>query len=112
MRVLKYLSLKPGSISEYIGVHDNIPPQIVEGILSVGITKMDLYLYQNHAVMLLECPDELDVEAAMAKLATLPGQEEWENLVSLFQECQPGDTSSMKWHPMNRIFSLHNSSLS
>ena len=104
--ILKYISLKPSGIQQYIKVHQQVPSEIVDGIKSVGITKMDIFLHDNHAVMVLEYPDGLDIDTAMATLATLPGQAEWEQFVSQFQECNPEDSSDQKWHPMSQIFSL------
>ncbi|MDE6316600.1 MAG: L-rhamnose mutarotase, partial [Muribaculaceae bacterium] len=47
-----------------------------------------------------------DRDAAMARLATLPRQAEWEEFVGQFQQCEPGSTSAGKWREMTRIFSL------
>ena len=101
-----YLKNSEENLKNYCKVHDEIWPEIVEGIKSVGITSMDIYLLGNLAVMIMECPDDLDVDAAMDRLATLPRQSEWEDFVAQFQECEPGSTSAQKWHTMNKVFSL------
>lgn len=107
-RFVKMLDLidDPKLIAEYKKTHDEIPAQIVEGIRAVGIASMDLYLLGNRAVMIMECPDDIDVQEAMQKLATLPGQEEWEKRVAKFQQCNPEDSSAEKWQPMTQIFEL------
>ena len=107
-RFVKTLCLKNSeeNLKNYCKAHDEIWPEIVEGIKSVGITSMDIYLLGNLAVMIMECPDDLDVDAAMDRLATLPRQSEWEDFVAQFQECEPGSTSAQKWHTMNKVFSL------
>lgn len=101
-----YLKNDPETIKAYVKAHDNIWPEIVEGIKSVGITSMDLYLKGNLAVMVMEYPDDLNIDEAMDRLASLPRQAEWEDFVAQFQECEPGSTSAQKWQPMSQIFSL------
>lgn len=107
-RFVKILNLvnDPEAIASYKKVHDEIWPEIVMGIRSVGITAMDLYLHGNTAVMIMEVPDDIDVDTAMRRLTTLPRQAEWEEHVAKFQQCMPGDTSDEKWKLMDKIFSL------
>ncbi len=108
MRVVKTLMLvnDPESLTAYRKAHDEIWQEITEGIRSVGITSMELYLDGNLAVMVMEYPDGLDIDKAMARLATLPRQQEWENFVAKYQQCDPDSTSDAKWRRMTRIFSL------
>ena len=108
MRQIKTLRLKddPNSIQLYKKVHDQIWPEIVAGIKEVGITAMDIYLDGNLAVMVMEYPDDLDIDAAMDRLSRLPRQQEWEEYVAQFQECAPGSTSAQKWRTLSQIFSL------
>lgn len=110
MRIVKTLMLvnDPESLAAYRKAHDEIWQEITEGIRSVGITSMELYLDGNLAVMVMEYPDALDIDEAMAKLATLPRQQEWEEHVAKYQQCDPGCTSEAKWRRMTRIFSLPN----
>lgn len=108
MRVVKTLMLvnDPELLAAYRKAHDEIWQEITEGIRSVGITSMELYLDGNLAVMVMEYPDGLDIDKAMARLATLPRQQEWENFVAKYQQCDPDSTSDAKWRRMSRIFSL------
>lgn len=94
------------SIKEYCRIHDEIWREITEGIRSVGIDRMDIYLLGNRAVMIVELPDGIDFDESMARLATLPRQQEWENFVAKYQKCDPDCTSSGKWKRMTRIFKL------
>lgn len=108
MRIVKTLQLVDDAeaIARYCKVHQEIWPEIREGIKSVGISSMELYLSGNQAVMIMEYPDSLDIEAAMTRLASLPRQQEWEEYVAQFQVCNPSDTSAEKWQMMSQIFSL------
>ena len=87
---------------------EGIWPEIPAGIRSVGITGMDIYLHQTRLFMILEMPDDIDRDDAMARLATLPRQQEWEEIVGKCQVCAPGSTSEAKWQLMEQIFTLNN----
>lgn len=96
----------PEAIAAYRKAHDEIWPEIRAGIKAVGIARMDLYIHDYTAVMLVEMPDDVDFDEAMTRLAALPRQDEWEAHVAPYQKCEPGATSSAKWHRMTRIFEL------
>ena len=97
-------------IAEYIKRHseEEAWPEIRAGIRSVGILEMEIYIFNNLLFMIVETPIDFECESAMAKLATLPRQQEWEDLMSIFQECKKGDKAKDKWKMMNRIFHLYN----
>lgn len=81
--------------------------EIKEGIKSVGILEMELYIVGNTLVMIVEAPLDFDWDTAMARLATLPRQQEWEEYVAQFQQCDPNATSDQKWQMMERMFYLY-----
>ena len=58
-------------------------------------------------VMIVEAPDDFQWDDAMARLATLPRQAEWEEFVAQFQRCEANATSDEKWQMMERIFHLY-----
>ena len=68
---------------------------------------MDLYIVGNHLVMIVVAPADFDWDKAMARLATLPRQAEWEDTVGKLQGCKPGATSNEKWQMMERYFHLY-----
>ena len=107
-RFVKTLRLNPTpeAVEAYKKAHDEIWPEIVEGIRQVGVASMELYRNGYDMVMIMEVPDNIDVEAAMNKLSQLPRQSEWEEYVGRFQQCNEGDTSADKWHPMELLFTL------
>ena len=51
-------------------------------------------------------PDDFNWDEAMARLATLPRQAEWEAYVAQFQGCDANATSDEKWQMMERMFYL------
>ncbi len=81
--------------------------EIRDGIREVGILEMEIYILGNRLVMIVEAPEDFDWDAAMAKLATLPRQAEWEELVGKFQKCKANATSDEKWQMMERMFYLY-----
>ena len=81
--------------------------EIRNGIREVGILEMELYMLGNRLVMIVDAPADFDWEKAMARLATLPRQAEWEAFVSKFQGCNAQATSNEKWQMMERMFYLY-----
>ncbi|MBO5456910.1 MAG: L-rhamnose mutarotase [Muribaculaceae bacterium] len=99
----------PELIAEYRRRHakENIWKEVLDGIKEVGILEMDIYIRGTRLMMILEVPADLDLEAAMARLATLPRQQEWEDFMSVFQQSAPGASSAEKWQPMERVFHIY-----
>ena len=110
-RYCQTLDLKddPELISEYRKRHteNEAWPEILQGIRSVGILEMEIYILDNRIFMLVETTFDFDCDEAFARLATLPRQEEWETYMSIFQVARPGATSAEKWRMMERIFHLY-----
>ena len=82
-------------------------PEILEGIRQVGILDMQIFILGTQLVMIVETPLDFDWDSAMARLATLPRQQEWEDYMAIFQQCKPGATSDDKWQMMRRMFYLY-----
>jgi len=109
-RYCQTLDLKddPALIAEYVDRHSKAKrwPEIVEGIRSVGILEMEIYLIDTRLFMIVETAADFDWDTAFARLATLPRQAEWEEYMSVFQVSKPGASSAEKWRLMDKIFSL------
>jgi L-rhamnose mutarotase len=108
MRIVQTLRLRedPALIAEYVEVHANVWLEVKAGILEVGITNMEIFLYGSTLFMIIDTVEPFDRDAAFAKLATLPRQAEWEAFVARFQECPEGSTSGEKWQEAKRVFNL------
>ena len=80
----------PQLIAEYRRRHSEPEAwkEILDGIRSVGILEMEIYILGN-------------------RLATLPRQQEWEDYMAMFQQCREGATSDEKWQMMERMFRLY-----
>ncbi|MCD8296771.1 MAG: L-rhamnose mutarotase [Prevotella sp.] len=96
-------------IRRYREAHDadHFWDEIKEGIRSVGILEMEIYIIGNRLFMIVEAPLDFDWDSAMARLATLPRQQEWEDYVANFQDCAANATSDEKWKMMERMFYLY-----
>ena len=81
--------------------------EIRDGIREVGILEMEIYILGNLLVMIVDAPADFNWNEAMARLATLPRQAEWEAFVSQFQGCSANATSDEKWKMMERMFYLY-----
>ena len=110
-RYVQTLDLKddPQLIALYRKAHsrEEAWQEILDGIRQVGILEMEIYILGNRLVMIVDTPVDFQWDAAMARLATLPRQQEWEAYVARFQQCADGATSDEKWHMMERMFHLY-----
>ena len=110
-RFCQTLDLKdnPDLIAEYRRRHSEGEAwtEIIDGIKEVGILEMEIYLVDTRLFMIVETPLDFDWDTAMARLATLPRQQEWEDYMSEFQVAAQGASSDDKWHMMERIFYLY-----
>lgn len=96
-------------IRKYCLAHDeqHFRPEIMAGMREVGILEMEVYIAGNRLVMIVEAHEDFNWDDAMTRLATLPGQQEWEEYVAQFQNCSAEATSDEKWQMMTRIFHIY-----
>lgn len=96
-------------IEEYRHRHqpDSIWPEIVEGIKAVGILEMEIYIIGNRLFMIVDTPLDFDWDKDMARLGSMPRQQEWEDYMSVFQQAEPGSEATDKWQLMERMFTLY-----
>lgn len=110
-RFCQTLDLKdnPQLIAEYRRRHSEGEAwsEIIDGIREVGILEMEIYLLGTRLFMIVETPVDFDWDSAMARLSTLPRQQEWEDYMSEFQVAAQGASSNDKWQMMERIFHLY-----
>lgn len=110
-RFCQTLDLKdnPELIAEYRRRHSEGEAwsEIIEGIREVGILEMEIYLLGTRLFMIVEAPVDFDWDKSMARLSTLPRQQEWEDYMAEFQVAAQGASSNEKWQMMERIFHLY-----
>lgn len=98
----------PEKIAVYRKWHepDKIWKEIPEGLRRIGVLDMEIYISGNTLFMIVETVADFDWDEAFARLAKLPRQSEWEELVGVFQKCRTGASSAEKWSLMERMFKL------
>lgn len=110
-RYCQMLSLKddPALVAEYRKRHSEgkVWPETLAAIREVGILEMEIYILGTNLFMIVETPLDFDWDTAMAKMATLPRQAEWEEYMSIFQQAEPGASSAEKWQLMDKMFHLY-----
>jgi L-rhamnose mutarotase len=96
----------PEKIYQYEQYHKSIPPKIRESILNAGITKMDIFRFENRLVMHMETLDSFSFEKKEAMDKSNEEVQNWEQLMSKFQQIIPGTPDGHKWVITNKIFEL------
>ena len=100
-RYCQMLNLKNDAalIAEYRKRHSEgkVWPETLAAIREVGILEMEIYILGTNLFMIVETPLDFDWDTAMARMATLPRQAEWEEYMSVFQQAEPGASSAEKW---------------
>ncbi|WP_136468325.1 L-rhamnose mutarotase [Flagellimonas onchidii] len=102
------LDLKDDSIliAEYEAYHKSVWPEIKKSISDSGITAMEIYRLGTRLFMFMEVNEEFSFEKkAKADLAN-PKVQEWEELMSKYQQTLPTAKPGEKWLLMERIFEL------
>ncbi len=96
-------------IRKYRLAHDkeHFWDEIKQGIKSVGILEMEIYILGNRLFMIVDAPLDFDWDKEMERLSKLPRQQEWEDYVANFQDCKENSTSSEKWQMMERMFYIY-----
>lgn len=111
-RYCRTMQLRAGDqkfIDDYRHAHSEgvIWKEVIDGIRRVGILEMEIYILDNKLFMIVETPLDFNWDEAMARLATLPRQQEWETFMSRFQDCSAEATADEKWQMMDRMFHLY-----
>lgn len=81
-------------------------PEITQGMKNVGIIDMEIYVAGTQLFMIMDTIVDFNHDKAMAKLATLPRQSEWEAYVSRFQKTSTDASADEKWQLLERIYEM------
>jgi L-rhamnose mutarotase len=95
-------------IAEYERWHqaENVWPEIVESIVSVGIRDLEIHRVGDRLVLIMDVDEDYDPATKAASDAANPHVRTWEDLMWRFQKPIPGTPAGEKWRAMRRIFSL------
>lgn len=109
-RICLALDLKDDAelIAEYQRYHEpeNAWPEITQSIKDAGIEEMQIYRIENRLFMIMDVKDNFDPDAKAAADAANPKVQEWEALMSQFQQPLRSAAPGEKWLQMKEIFQL------
>lgn len=96
----------PSLITEYLNYHSpaHFWKEIGEGIQKSGIEIMDIYNVDNRLFMICEMPVNVDFDTAWKEIGSYERQDEWEQLMSTFQQALPAH--KLEWVKMKKVFSI------
>ena len=81
-------------------------PEITKSIKDSGIIDMEIYLFANRLFMIMEVDESYTPERKQMMDAANPKVQEWEELMSKFQQQLPNSKPGEKWKLMDKVFSL------
>ena len=96
----------PDLIAKYIACHKSVSATIKASITNAGITVMDIFCTGNRLFMIIETTPDFDFVKKAAMDAANEKVQEWEVLVSQFQQALPWAKPGEKWVLMDQIFQL------
>ncbi len=97
----------PEIVAKYKEYHRNVWPEVVESLKEIGITAMKIYLSGNHLFMYFEAVDEFDpARDFQGYTEQNPRADEWNTLMSTYQEKVPEAGPDDWWAPMELVYDL------
>lgn len=90
----------------YIEHHKKVWPEILQQIKSTGVKCMEIYRVSNRLFMIMETKADFSLEAKAAMDKSNPKVQEWEELMSNYQQALPNAKPGEKWIQMEQIFKL------
>ena len=93
-------------IAEYKRYHVQIWPEVKKSLLDAGVRDMEIYLLGTRMFMIMDVDDDFSLSAKAAADAANAKVQEWETIMSGFQQPLPGSRPGQRWVPMERVFSL------
>lgn len=107
-RYVLTLDLKndPALIQEYEKYHQKVWPEVRKSLFDAGVVEMEIYRWGNRLFMIMEVDESFSFERKAVLDAGNPVVQEWEQLMSTFQQILPDSPSEGKWQLMKNIFSL------
>lgn len=96
----------PDKIKQYQQYHKKIWPVIAANIRQRGIIDMQIWQVENRLFMIMDVQDDFDIEAADKIANDSPYNQDWERLMSAFQQPLSSASPGQKWLSMKQIFDL------
>ena len=94
-------------IERYKEYHRAVWDEVLEGLRSLGISKMKIFLRGSRLFMYLETPDDFDLERDFQRYTEAsPRAAEWDALMREFQVRVPDAGPGEWWAAMEEVFDL------
>lgn len=95
-------------IEQYKEYHRAVWDEVLEGLRSIGIAKMKIFLHGRRLFMYLEAQDDFDLARDFPRYMSMsPRAAEWDALMREFQTPVPGAEPDDWWAEMEEVFSLY-----
>jgi len=96
----------PELIATHKRYYQKIWPEITESIKAAGIRDVEIYLLGTRLFMIMQVDQGFSFENEAVSDRQNQKVQEWERLMSKFQQALPGAHPGEKWPRMERIFKL------
>lgn len=97
----------PGKIAEYRRHHDQIWPEVVASFRKVGVLDMRIWLIGYRLFMVMDTEDDFDPDTDLEKYLQLdPKNDQWESLMSSYQEPVPEARPGEHWADLELVFRM------
>ena len=93
----------PTLIDEYIEHHRHVWPEVLASFREAGVQTVQLYRIGTRLVMLFETDETFSFERKAA-IDAQPRIQQWEQLMTKYQQPLPQAVPGQKWVPMECIF--------
>ena len=94
------------AIAEYKRYHVKIWPEVRDSLREAGVMDMEIYLMGNRLFMIMDVNDTFTLAAKAAADAANQKVQEWEAIMSGFQQPLPQSRPGQRWVVMERVFNL------
>lgn len=96
----------PVLIAEYEDYHKNVWPEVKKSLFDSGIVSMEIYRVLNRLFMVIETDDDFTFEEKAQMDNANEKVQQWEQLMSKFQQTLPNAPEGQKWVLMKKVFEL------
>ena len=100
------LKEQENAIKAYDDYHTKVWPEVRESLKEAGILDMEIYRTHNRLFMILKTAPDFSFERKAVMDKANPKVQEWETLMSQFQQTLPWSKTGEKWLLMERVFKL------
>ena len=96
----------PETIELYKEYHRAVWPEVLDGLRSLGISKMKIFLHGRRLFIYVEVPNSFDLRRDFPRYMRSGRAREWDELMRTYQEQVPGARADEWWVEMEEVFDL------